>query len=155
PQFETAAGMTQVLQQGVRRIRALPGVEAAATSCCVPLVDRFFQSFRIAGRPDGAVPSGWMVVSPGYFETFAIPVVRGRTFTDQDDSGPRAVVINEALAKRLWPKSDPTNDRVIIGEGEPRQIIGVVKDVRDAVTTPPRSIIYTLSAHLDDKAVSL
>ena len=47
--------------------------------------------------------SPWIVVSPGYFETFNIPVVRGRTFTDRDDSGPRTVVINEAFASRVWP----------------------------------------------------
>ena len=51
PQFETPAGMTQVVQEGIRRIRALPGVEVAATSCCVPLEDRFFVIFQIAGRP--------------------------------------------------------------------------------------------------------
>lgn len=151
PQFETPTGMTRVLQEGVRRIRALPGVDVAAASCCVPLVDRLFLSFQIAGRPEPRATSGWTVVSPGYFETFNIPVVRGRTFTDRDDSGPRAVVINEALAKWFWPNSDPTNDRIIIGEGEPpRQIIGVVKDVRHTVTAPPEFTIYTLSAHVDN-----
>jgi predicted permease len=154
PQFETPAGMTQVLQEGVRRLRALPGVEVAATSCCVPLVDRFFMSFQIAGRPEPRITSGFAVVSPGYFETLNIPVVRGRTFTDRDDSGPRAVVINEALARRFWPSSDPTNDRIMFGEG-PRQIIGVVKDVRDAVTRDPQPQIYTLSAHLDDTSLIL
>ena len=147
PQFDTPAGMTQVLQEGVRRLRAIPGVEVAATSCCVPLVDRFFMSFQIAGRPEPLATSGFAVVSPGYFETFDIPVVRGRTFTDRDDSGPRTVVINEALASRFWPDSDPTNDRIMFAEG-PRQIIGVVKDVRHAVTAPPQSTIYMLSAHL-------
>ena len=152
PQFETAAGMTQVVQEGIRRIRALPGVEVAATSCCVPLEDRFFVSFQVAGRPGFQATSPWIVVSPGYFETLGIPVVRGRTFTEQDDGGLRAVVINEAFARRLWPNGDPTNDRIILGEGEaPRQIIGVVKDVRDTVTAPPQPIIYTLSAHLDDE----
>ena len=156
PQFETAAGMTQVVQEGIRRVRALPGVEVAATSCCVPLEDRFFVSFQIAGRPDTQGASPWMVVSPGYFETFNIPVVRGRAFTDQDDSGPRAVVINEAFARRLRPNGDPTNDRIILGEAEaPRQIIGVVKDVRDTVTAPPQPIIYTLWAHLDNETASL
>jgi predicted permease len=156
PQVETAAGMTQVLQEGIRRIRALPGVEIAATSCCVPFVDRLFVSFQVAGRPDSRAPSGWTVIAPGYFEAFDIPVLRGRTFTDQDESGPRAVVINEALARRLWPNSDPTNDQIIIGDGEPpRQIIGVVKDVRDTVTAPARPNIYTLSAHLDDGPLSL
>jgi predicted permease len=154
PQFETPAGMTQVLQEGVRRLRRLPGVEVAATSCCVPLEDRFFMSFQIAGRPEPRATSGFAVVSPGYFETFNIPVVRGRTFTDRDESGPRAVVINEALARRFWPNSDPTNDRIMFGEG-PRQIIGVVKDVRDALTRDPQSTIYTLSAHLDDTSLIL
>jgi predicted permease len=156
PQFATAAGMTRVIQEGIRRVRTLPGVEVAATSCCVPLEDRLFVSFQVAGRPETRAASGWAVVSPGYFETFNIPVVRGRTFTDRDDSGPRAVVINEAFARRLWPNGDPTNDRIIIGEGErPRQIIGVVSDVRDAVTAAPGPTIYTLSAHLDNTMASL
>jgi putative ABC transport system permease protein len=154
PQFETPAGMTRVLQEGIRRLRALPGVEVAASSCCVPLVDRFFMSFQIAGRPGPLATSEFAVISPGYFETFKIPVMRGRAFTDRDDSGPRAVVINEALAKRFWPNSDPTNERIMFGEG-PRQIIGVVKDVRDAVTRAPQSRIYTLSAHLDDTSLIL
>ena len=156
PQLETAAGMTQVIQEGIRRIRALPGVEVAATSCCVPLVDRFFVSFQIAGRPESRAASPWIVVSPGYFETLNIPVVRGRTFTDLDDSGPGAVVINEAFARRVWPNSDPTHEGIIIGEGEPpRQIIGVVKDVADDLTAPPQPIIYTLSAHLDNETALL
>jgi predicted permease len=156
PQFATAAGMTQVVQEGIRRIRALPGVEVAATSCCVPLVDRHFVSFQIAGRADPRVASPWIMVSPGYFETLNIPVLRGRTFTDRDDSGPPAVVINEAFARRVWPDSDPTNEQIIIGEGEPpRQVIGVVSDVRDAVTAPPQPIIYTLSAHLDNETALL
>jgi predicted permease len=96
------------------------------------------------------------MVSPGYFETLNIPVLRGRTFTDRDDSGPPAVVINEAFARRVWPDSDPTNEQIIIGEGEPpRQVIGVVSDVRDAVTAPPQPIIYTLSAHLDNETALL
>jgi cell division protein FtsX len=94
------------------------------------------------------------VVSPGYFETFNIPVVRGRTFTDRDESGPRAVVINEALARQFWPNSDPTNARIMFGEGL-RQIIGVVKDVRHAVTASPQSTIYTLSAHLGNTGLIL
>jgi putative ABC transport system permease protein len=153
PRFETAAGMTQVVQEGIRRIRALPGVEAAAASCCVPLEDRFFVPFQVAGRPGFMATSPWIVVSPGYFETLGIPVVRGRTFTEQDDGGLRAVVINEAFASRVWPNGDPTSEGIILGEGEaPRQIIGVVKDVRDTVTAPPQPIIYTLSAHLDNES---
>jgi putative ABC transport system permease protein len=149
PQFDTPSGMTQVLQEGVRRLRGVPGVEAAAASCCVPLVDRFFMPFQIAGRPGPRATSGFATVSPGYFETFNIPAVRGRIFDEQDDSGPRTVVINEALARQFWPSSDPTRDSIMFAEG-PRQIIGVVRDVRHAVTAPPQPTIYMLSAHADN-----
>jgi putative ABC transport system permease protein len=101
------------------------------------------------------------VVSPGYFETFKVPVLRGRTFTEWDDSGPPVVVINDVLAKRFWPHSDPLNDRIMGGGLEnqdeaPRQIIGVVGDVHDdALNRDPRPHVYTLSAQLDAAAVSL
>jgi predicted permease len=101
------------------------------------------------------------VVSPGYFETLRVPVLRGRTFTEWDDSGPPVVVINDALAKRFWPRSNPLNDWIIGGGFEdqdeaPRQIIGVVGDVHDdALNRDPRPNVYTLSAQLDEAAVSL
>jgi len=164
PQFEKPAGLIQVVHAGVRRISALPGVEVAAATCCVPLVDRLALGFQIAGRPEGPASrgnAGWTVVSPGYFETFKVPVLRGRTFTEWDDSGPPVVVINDALAKRFWPHSDPLNDRIIGGGLEnqgaaPRQIIGVVDDVHDdALNRDPRPNVYTLSAQLDAAAVSL
>ena len=164
PQFEKPAGLIQVVHEGVRRISALPGVEVAAATCCVPLVDRLFLGFQIVGRPEGPASrgnAGWTVVSPGYFETFKVPVLRGRTFTEWDDSGPPVVVINDALAKRFWPHSDPLNDRIIGGGLEnqdeaPRQIIGVVGDVHDdALNRDPRPNVYTLSAQLDEAAVSL
>jgi putative ABC transport system permease protein len=164
PQFEKPAGLIQVVHEGVRRISALPGVEVAAATCCVPLLDRLYLGFQIVGRPEGPASrgnAGWTVVSPSYFETFKVPVLRGRTFTEWDDSGPPVVVINDVLAKRFWPHSDPLNDRIIGGGLEnqdeaPRQIIGVVDDVHDdALNRDPRPNVYTLSAQLDGAAVSL
>lgn len=156
PQPETTAGLIRVLQDGVRRVRALPGVEIATSSCCVPLVDRLFVSFHVAGRPDSRAASGWTIVAPGYFEAFGMSVLRGRAFTEQDERGPGVVVVNEALAKRLRPDGDPTGDQLVIGDDAvPRQIVGVVKDVRDTVTEPARPNIYTLSADLDDGPLSL
>jgi len=101
----------------------------------------------------------WTMVSAGYFEAFKIPVLRGRTYTEQDDSGPPVVIINQALAKQFWPKSDPLSDRMIVGRGvgpafnnePPRQIIGVVGDVRDgALNRDPRPNMYVLSAQITD-----
>jgi putative ABC transport system permease protein len=158
PQFEKSVGVTQVVHEGIRRINALSGVEVAGTSCCVPLEDRLRQPFRIAGRPEGPTSqagAGWNLVSPGYFETFKIPVLRGRIFTEQDETGPPVIIINQALAKRFWVAGNPLNDRLIVGAGlgssaEPaRQIIGVVGDVRDGgLNRDPRPNIYILSAQI-------
>ena len=162
PQFAKPAGVTQLVHEGVRRIQALPGVEVAGSSCCVPLTGGFGLPFQIPGRPEGPTSkggAGWTMVSAGYFETFKIPLRRGRTYREQDDSGPPVVIINEELAKKFWPKGDPLSDRMIIGHGvgpafkdePPRQIIGVVGNVRDGgLNRDPQPIMYVLSAQLTD-----
>ena len=143
PQFVTSAAADRLLHEGIERLRNLPGVEMASATCCVPLEGGYGLPFLVVGRPltDGPFHGGggWQTVSPGYFEVFRIPLLRGRTFTDRDDgaSAP-VVVINQAMAKRFWPKSDPLQDQIWIGKGlmpqlaseKPRQIIGVVGDVR-------------------------
>jgi len=154
--------VAQLVRDGVRRIRALPGVEAAGFTCCVPLEGGFGLPFQITGRPDGPTSkggAGWTMVSAGYFETFKIPVLRGRTFREQDDGGPPVVIINQALAKQFWPHSDPLNDQIIIGRDvgpafvnePPRQIIGVVGDVRDGgLNQNPQPNMYVLPAQITD-----
>jgi putative ABC transport system permease protein len=162
PQFAKPAGVRQLFDDGLRRIRALPGVEFAASTCCIPLEGGFGLPFQIPGRPDGPTSkggAGWTMVSPGYFESFKIPLLRGRTFTEQDNSGPPVVIINQALAKQYWPKGDPLADRILIGRGvgpqfkdePPRQIIGVVGDVRDGgLNRDPRANMFVLPAQMTD-----
>lgn len=138
-------------------MRALPGVEHAAATCCVPLEGGFGLPFRIAGRAleDGPFHGGggWTTVSDGFFEVFRIPTRRGRVFTDRDGNGaPPVVVINQTMADRYWPEADPLAGRLVIGRGvmqqfadEPeRQIVGVVADVRDGkldAEPQPRMIV--------------
>ena len=169
PRFATAAGVEQVLREGVDRVRALPGVEHAAATCCVPLQGGFGLPFIVAGRPldDGPFHGGggWTTLSDGYFEVFKIPVRRGRVFTARDDGGaPPVVVINEAMASQFWPDDDPLDDRITIGRGvmeqfanEPeRQIIGVVADIRDGgINQDPRPMMYVPQGQLTDGANAL
>src|SRR5262249_33499437 len=87
PRFEKTLGVTGLVQTGLERLRALPGVVAAATTCCVPLDGNGFLPFDIVGRPQSGTKheqAGWTQASPGYFDVFKIPVLRGRTFTDRD-----------------------------------------------------------------------
>jgi predicted permease len=170
PQYEKSESAEQVIRHGVERLRNLPGVELASATCCVPLQGGYGLGFVILGRPlppDAPVHGGgvWKTVSPGYFEVFRIPVKRGRTFTDRDNSaGPGVVIINEAMAKQYWPTSDPLNDRLAIGRGGmrefaaevDRQIIGIVGDTRDGgLNNNPAPAMYIPQAQLPDAANAL
>jgi predicted permease len=170
PQFLTAAGVEQTVRSGVERLQALPGVELASATCCIPLEGGYGLPFLIVGRPPQQGPftggGGWLTVSPGYFEVFKIPVKRGRTFTTRDDKiAPPVVVINEAMAKEFWKDGgDPLNDRLVIGRGimrefadEPeRQIIGVVGDARDGgLNNAPGPRMYIPQAQVTDGANAL
>jgi predicted permease len=99
--------------------------------------------FTIVGRaPANAKDTpgaGWGSVSPGYYQLFRIPILRGREFTEKDSAAaPGVVLINEALAKQFFPNENPVGQQMIIGKGvgpqfeEPaRQIIGVVGNTHD------------------------
>ncbi len=154
--LETSLGIEQLERRGIERLEALPGVERASAGCCVPLEGGYGLPFKVMGRPLTEGPfhggAGWKTLAPGYFEVFRIAVVRGRTFTGRDGHGSApVVVINEAMARRFWPKGDPLQDRILIGKGvmpaledeQPRQIIGVVADQRDgALNQDPGPEMY-------------
>src|SRR5439155_15599062 len=107
---------------------------------------------------------GWIPVSPGYFDVFSIPLLRGRDFTNRDAAGAGGVVIiNQAMARRFWPQGDPLSDQLTIGRGAgrafrepPRQIIGVVSDVRNgALDQEPQPTMYIPQAQMADGVTAL
>ena len=171
-QYEKAEAVEQVVRNGVEKLRAIPGVENASATCCVPLEGGYGLPFRIVGRPLGADAQGpfhggggWMTVSPGYFEVFKIPVRKGRTFNERDTSASAPVVlINEAMARQYWPNADPLADRIVIGrggmrefatEGE-RQIIGVIADIKsNGLDTEPQPQMWIPQTQIPDAANAL
>jgi predicted permease len=171
-QFEKAEAVEQIVHNGVERLKSIPGVVEASATCCVPLQGGYGLPFRILGRPlasDSQGPyhggGGWTTVSPGYFEVFNIPVKRGRTFNDRDTAAStKVVIINEAMAKQYWPKSDPLADKLLIGKGvmrefeaeTDRQIIGVVADTRSAgLDSDPQPMMWIPQAQETDLANAL
>jgi putative ABC transport system permease protein len=162
PQFVKTAGVDLLVRQGSERLKALPGVVTAGATCCIPLEGGFGLPFIIVGRPlEGTSTGGgrYMISSPAYFDVFKIPLLRGRAFTDQDSAGgPPVAIINQAMAKQFWPNGDPLADRIIIGQGvgedfkdPPRQIIGVVGDVRDnGLNRDPGPTMYIPQAQVPD-----
>ncbi|HSG81549.1 MAG TPA: ADOP family duplicated permease, partial [Gemmatimonadota bacterium] len=125
----------------IERIGAIAGVRSAAVAYNNPLGATWGDVFRIEGRPEpepGRLPGAWLrPISPGYFETTGIELLRGRTITDADDlDRPGAVVVNEAFARRYFPDEDPLGQRLRLQSHwrfqtpESFEIVGIVRDVR-------------------------
>jgi putative ABC transport system permease protein len=166
--FQKTASVAEVVREGRQRLESLPGVEAAATACCLPLEGGYGLPFNIEGRPPTSGPftggGPWRSVSPEYFSVFRIPLLRGRTFTDRDDGAAEpVVVINETMAKQFWPKGDELGARIVIAKGvgpvfedPPREIIGVVGDVRDeGLNNRPQPTMYVPIAQVSDGLTAL
>jgi predicted permease len=120
------------------RLRALPGVEAAATVDQLPLTEPGLnEPVAIPGRTTGALAEQPQVavrlISPGYLRTLRIGLRRGRDFTATDAlDRPAVVLISESMARRFWPGEDPLGKRLVLGLA-PRvsqEVVGVVADVK-------------------------
>jgi putative ABC transport system permease protein len=166
--FQKTEGVAQVIRDGTERLKTIPGVSNATAACCLPMQGGFGMTFDIVGRPKGNTPftggGGFYSVSWSYFDTFKIPLLRGRNFTEQDKgSAPGVIIINEAMAKQYWPKGDPLKDRLQTGVGAgpvfaepPRQIIGIVGDTHDdGLNRDPFPTMYFPFAQMPDAETAL
>jgi len=140
------------IEQLLARLKAHPEVEEASFGHCAPVGARC--NGTRASFPDRlaeATGTGPLVgvtwVSPRFFQTLGIGLVRGRAFTGHDRQGqPKVVVINETAARQFWPGEDPIGRRIAVGQGGFRdgaEVIGVAADVRyRSVEAPPGPDVY-------------
>jgi predicted permease len=134
-------------QQMIASIKAVPGVLDAAVSVGLPLEGSGFgMPFTIAGQPDFADPSqrpgaGFDMVTPDYFKTYSIPVLRGRAFTDQDNAASvHVAMVNKKFADKFFAGKDALAQRINVEQLIPGvtklgpyiswQIVGVFNNVR-------------------------
>lgn len=124
---------TNFFERALAETAALPGVTQVALACNHPLSPGSTSQLTVAGRP---VPDGPIdevanrPVSPRYFETLGIPLLRGRTFTPDDRStAPLVAIANEALARRYFGAENPIGRKVVMW-GKERTIVGIVKGER-------------------------
>jgi putative ABC transport system permease protein len=163
PKFAKASGIDQTARDVLEHLTAMPGVESAAYTRLLPLEGNFNSlPVIVVGRPLEGASHGfgrWIVVSSSYFDVLRIPLLRGRFFTEADQlSAPGVAIINQAMARQLWPSTDPLNDRLFIGKGlgprfeEPaRQIVGIVADVHDdALGIEPQPAVFVPGAQIPD-----
>ena len=114
-------------------LNRLPGLTSAALASQTPVLGGHSRAtVRPLDRPDDAgaeYEAEESLVSPGYFETMGIPLIRGRVFGDPAIEVEPVVVVNESLARRFWPDQDPVGQE-IQGGGGPARVVGVVGDVQ-------------------------
>jgi putative ABC transport system permease protein len=129
----------QIYRQLIDHVKATPGVQSAGAVLSLPLGGDTFdvgRSLIREGRPmtpDESSNAQYLPVTPDYFQTLQIPLKSGRFFTDQDTlQSTKVVLVNETMARALWPNENPVGRRFTIWRDEkfPREIVGVVGDTK-------------------------
>ncbi len=142
-----------------RRIRTLPGVVNASTITFLPFKGMgsatYFWRAEMARPAPGQEPvTDVRMVQSQYFETMNIPLRRGRTFVeaDIDPKGPLRFVVNETMARQMFPNEDPIGKKLVVmmkNDNPPGEIIGVVGDVKHgSLADNVRSTVYYPQSHL-------
>ncbi|MGD8277659.1 MAG: ABC transporter permease, partial [Gemmatimonadota bacterium] len=153
PDSYSVAQTTGLTRQLIERVSALPGVVHASAVHIRPLAGGSTGLGFV--RPDDPEPEGgipwasWRLITPGYFETLGVPILRGRDFDERDMSGAGGqpqVLISERMAELLWPGEDAVGRIVTLWAGQsdvPAQVLGVVGDMRErGVEAGPTLAVY-------------
>jgi predicted permease len=151
--------MRSYYRQMLARIEAVPGVMNAYAGTGLPLeYTGFGMPFYVAGRPF-ANPAdrpgaGFQMITPGYFDTFGVRMVRGRRFDEHDTAGaPRVMMVDETFVRRFLKGGDPLRQRIVVEDlipgvqrlGPPVewQIVGVFHNVQyGGRPNPDRAVMY-------------
>jgi predicted permease len=127
----------------VRRLEGAPGVQSvslAKVSMAWPRSGyvRVRLPEQVSNRPEEQLQVEYHEIAPRLFETLRIPLIKGRDFNDGDVAGaPRVVIVNETLAKQMWPGGEPL-ERILVVNEQPYRVAGVLKDaqLRNAAEAP-------------------
>ena len=142
PNYQKEAPVIAFYDQLLDRIKALPGVQSVATRSHLPIAldeDYANLSFNIEGQfyePANRPIAFYNAVSPAYFQTMEIPVLKGRSFDEHDViKGQNVIIINETLARRYFLGEDPIAKRMTLNDVNPKEedwatVVGIVKDTK-------------------------
>jgi putative ABC transport system permease protein len=155
-QYSNATKITQFWQQFLEKVQALPGVKAAGISMSLPpnllaITNPFTAEWQGYDRNRQLQLAEEMTVSPDYFRSLGIPLIKGRFFSPSDrvegDKDPMIVIINQTMAKQYFGGHDPIGSRIQTGDPTPgapwETVVGVVGDVKySGLDSPPGPTIY-------------
>ena len=137
---------TALAREVVRRLSALPGVEAVGLTTKLPIEDADWTTgFQIVGRPYHGEHNEVAIrmVSAGYMATLKTTLRSGRYFReDEDASKPKVIIVNQALAKQYFPGEDPVGKQMAV-DGKTYLIVGVISDIQEGqLDAKPRGAMY-------------
>ena len=119
--YRSDTARVQFFQRAIEAVRAVPGVSDAGITSTMPFTQSWSTGgFTVEGyQPPQGQPGPWgdqRVVSPGFFTTIKVPLLKGRLLTEQDGtSGQQVVVVDDEMVKRFWPNVDPIGKRITFG----------------------------------------
>ena len=142
----------QIFQELVDSVGSMPGVISAGAVLSLPLRGDTFNVGRAVTKegeaivPENSHNAMYVVVTPGYFKTLRIPIKSGREFTNDDSKtdAPKVLIVNETMARSIWPGENPVGRRVTLTFDEkfPREIVGVVGDTKASLDSDAPSQMY-------------
>jgi predicted permease len=153
-------------RDAIAAVREMPGVDSAAAGSSLPVIGAPRAGTRFHVRSTPVVPRSQLpsatirIVTPGYFRTMGIPVLRGREFTEADDANPApGFIVNDAFVKQRLAGMDPIREWLMVRMQEENPyapILGVVGDVSEqSVKGQARPTIYYLHRQIPDTALML
>jgi predicted permease len=134
--YQEREQLRRTLQQVLQQVQSVPGVESATLSNNLPgLGDTWQNDIWPEGQPElkpgEMINVDWSIVTADYFQTMKIPLLRGRTFTkDEDEQGKPVVIVDENLARRFWPNENPIGKHIKYDSPKWHEIVGVVPAVK-------------------------
>jgi predicted permease len=134
PRYQSLAQRISFFQEVVRKVEAIPGVESVGLTDALPLGRN--RSWGVAAKgvvyTDDNFPVAFpRLIGAGYIRTMKIPLRAGREFTSADTAeSQKAMIINEKMARLLWPDQNPLGQIALLGPGDEWQIVGVAGNVR-------------------------
>jgi putative ABC transport system permease protein len=153
-----AAELNRLLHQVLEAAQSQPGVQNATLSVALPGIadgtqsDISAEGYRQEKKGE-IINVDWSIVTPEYFETMKIPILRGRTFTrDEDEQGKPVVLVDENLARRFWPNEEALGKHIGYDSPTWHEIVGIVPAVKAfGSETQPLIRIYTPMGRLPQR----
>jgi putative ABC transport system permease protein len=160
--YADGAALNRFYQDGLDRIRSLPGVRSAAVTSGIPISPALNMNVDLLDAPEqiterNRLLTDWRYVTAEYFDTMRIPIVSGRGFTEADRAGaPSVAVVSEAFETQFFKGTGALGRRIRVFDADgAMEIVGVVKDLKEGVLTRrrPLPVMYVSAAQLHPAAI--